>query len=71
MDSLILTDEEIECINSFIEEAKQIPVIEGVYLIPFRNGDDFFVNVCIVWNYYDDYEKLLAKEGFKPNARED
>ena len=65
MESVILSEEEILCIQSFIKEASDIPMVECVYLVSFldNNTKHEHIDVIAIQNqslYYNG--KLIGKE---------
>ena len=52
MESFILTEEEIQDIKQFLEEAKNIPVVECVYLVAYldKNHQEKKVKIILIAN---------------------
>ena len=48
MKSMVLSEEEIMCITSFIQEASNIPIVECIYLVPYFSEKDKKEKVDII-----------------------
>ena len=65
MEPIVLTDEEISLINSFLDEVVDYPIVESVYLStfrPFSLSDTKDINILVVWNMDSNYFNSLKDE---------
>ncbi len=71
MNSIVLTDEEIEAIKALVEELKEIPLVECIHIRPLIEFDKKVGNIVqetaeihieIVWNNSSKYDSLVALE---------
>ena len=64
MKSMILSEEEIMCIASFIQEASNIPIVECIYLVPYFSEKDKKekVDIITIWNESLYYNGLITGE---------
>ncbi len=64
MKTMVLSEEEIMSIESFMQEASNIPVVECIYLVPFfsEKSKKEKVDIITIWNESLYYNGLLTGE---------
>ena len=64
MKKMVLSEEEIVSIKSFIQEVSNIPVVECIYLVPFLSEKSRTekVDIITIWNESLYYNGLLTGE---------
>ena len=66
MDNIVLSEDEINRIKEFIEDAKGIPSVDGIYIEAYKaintNINPIYVNALI--NDSIDYKDRLVKQGY-------
>ena len=73
MGTMVLTEEEIIAINSFIQKASNIPIVECIYILPFFSMESKKeeVDIITIWNDSLYYNGLLTgKDEMRDNRKE-
>ena len=73
MNFIVLSNEEILRIKSFIQDASDIPVVECVYLLPYYSQEEKKekIDVITIWNESSYYNSLLTGEGEMRDSEEE